>query len=70
MAKGALELSVPLRLKSGPTVMLHLKATLVAPDLTVSTSNMDFGLVQSGKCKVRRLVTMAALPAQCLGLAL
>lgn len=51
-SKGLLEMSVPLRLKTGPTVMLQLKACLLSPDLAVSTTSLDFGLVQTSKCKV------------------
>ena len=51
-SKGVLEMSAPLRLKNGPTVMLHLKACLLSPDVVLTTNCLDFGLVQTGKCKV------------------
>lgn len=52
MARGLLELDVPLRLKSGPAVMLHMKAVLLTPDIQLSSPSLAFGQVQTGKCKV------------------
>lgn len=50
--RGLLELDVPLRLKTGPTVMLHMKACLLTPDINLSSPTLAFGPVQTGKCKV------------------
>ena len=52
LSRGLLELDVPLRMKGGPTVMLHIKACLLTPDLHLSSPTLDFGPVQTGKCKV------------------
>ena len=52
LARGLLELAVPLRLKAGPTVMLHMKACLLTPDVQLSSPTLPFGPVQTGKCKV------------------
>ena len=52
VARGLLELAVQLRLKAGPTVMLHMKACLLTPDVQLSASTLPFGPVQIGKCKV------------------
>ena len=51
MSRGLLELDVPLRMKTGPTVMLRMKAVLLTPDLQLSSSTLAFGPVQTGKCK-------------------
>ena len=51
VTRGLLELDVPLRMKTGPTVMLHMKASLLTPDLQLSSSTLAFGPVQTGKCK-------------------
>lgn len=52
VTRGLLELAVPLRLKAGPTVMLHMKACLLTPDVQLSSPTLPFGPVQTGKCKV------------------
>lgn len=52
LSRGLLELDVPLRMKGGPTVMLHMKACLLTPDLHLSAPTLEFGPVQTGKCKV------------------
>lgn len=53
MNRGLLELEVPLRLRTGPTVMLHMKACLLTPDIQLSSPSLAFGPVQTGKCKVK-----------------
>ena len=57
-ARGLLELAVPLRLKAGPTVMLHMKASLLTPDVQLSSPTLPFGPVQTGKCKVPSLPSL------------
>lgn len=57
--RGLLEVDVPLLLKGGPTVMLHMKACLLVPDLHLSSPTLAFGPVQTGKCKVRLSVLLA-----------
>lgn len=52
LTRGQFELDVPLRLKTGPTVMLHMKACLLTPDINLSSPTLAFGPVQTGKCKV------------------
>lgn len=52
MTRGLIELDVPLRMKAGPTVMLHMKGCLLTPDVQLSASTLAFGPVQTGKCKV------------------
>ena len=52
MTRGLIEMDVPLRMKAGPTVMLHMKACLLTPDVQLSASILAFGPVQTGKCKV------------------
>ena len=52
MTRGLIELDVPLRMKAGPTVMLHMKACLLTPDVQLSAFALAFGPVQTGKCKV------------------
>ena len=52
MTRGLLEVDVPLCLKSGPTVLLHMKACLLTPDLHLSSPTLAFGPVQTSKCKV------------------
>ncbi|CAG9464033.1 unnamed protein product [Pedinophyceae sp. YPF-701] len=49
---GPLELTVPIVQKTGPTVLLTLRANVVVPDLQLSTDALDFGAVQCGHTKV------------------
>lgn len=60
--RGLLELDVPLRLKTGPTVLLHMKACLLTPDINLSSPTLAFGPVQTGKCKVKLSLYPLMLP--------
>ena len=51
--RGLLELDVPLHLKTGPTVLLKMKACLLTPDIHLSSPTLAFGPVPTGKCKVK-----------------
>ena len=62
MTRGLLELGVPLRLRTGPTVMLHMKACLLIPDIQLSSPSLAFGPVQTGKCKVNASFVLTHVP--------
>lgn len=53
---GPVEVTVPLTLRAGcadsPAVLLTLRAHVVLPDITTSTSTLDFGTVCNAHCKV------------------
>ena len=49
---GPYSVELPIVLKSGPTVMVTLKAVLVTPEIRASTETLAFGPVPTGKCKV------------------
>ncbi|CAD7699035.1 unnamed protein product [Ostreobium quekettii] len=49
---GPLEATFPVEVKQGPAVMITVKAYIMTPDLKISSDALDFGMVQSGHCKI------------------
>ena len=48
---GKLEYSLPLEVRKGPNVIIHLRALITIPELQVSQNVLEFGDVQSGHIK-------------------
>ncbi|QDZ25387.1 hypothetical protein HOP50_17g79270 [Chloropicon primus] len=48
---GKLEYDLPLDVRKGPNIVIHLRALITMPELQVSRNVLDFGDVQSGHAK-------------------
>ncbi|KAJ3022533.1 hypothetical protein HKX48_005950 [Thoreauomyces humboldtii] len=60
-----LEVDLPVKVAGGPTIGIHLRASITVPDLTLSTAELDFGEVLCGTRKTGSVKLQNPYPAPC-----
>ncbi|KAJ7312066.1 hypothetical protein JRQ81_006401 [Phrynocephalus forsythii] len=62
---GEVDVLLPIKVVSGPTVNISLRATVIMPSLCMSNDNLEFAAVQCGQCQVETIQLHNQLQVTC-----